>query len=441
MSKPYPEFLPAVFAIQENPPRPECRYILWSILMFFTLAFIWACIGEVDIVGVAEGKIVPVGQVKIIQPMEAGLLKRIYVVDGQRVEVGEPLVELDTTLVTAEVEQIQEQLLTYRLDQARIHTVLKAQEGTVVYDESFQDINAPYKQIQLYQRRAEHIIHQQRSNIEVFEHELAQRKADAHALKLRIEKLKRTLPLISERATAAYDLMKKKLYPRTSWLELEQQRIEQIEEKKILQQQQQSLQAAIDSVQQKIEVQKAEFLSRILSELAEIERKITTLEQEQVKADKRISWQVIRAPVSGLVHQLSVHTVQGVVRPGQELMRIVPVDDELEIEAWVKNQDIGFIFPGQFAAIKIQTFPFTKYGILTGEVKTISKDAILDEHSGLLYASRIHLEENHIKVNNRPITLIPGMATTVEFHLGKRRLIEYLLSPLLRYRDEAIRER
>jgi len=149
----------------------------------------------------------------------------------------------------------------------------------------------------------------------------------------------------------------------------------------------------------------------------------------------------LTAPVSGVVQQLAVHTIGGVVTPAQELMKIVPESESLEVEAWILNKDIGFVEEGQTAEVKIETFPFTKYGTLDAEVIDVSNDAITDEQKGLVYAGRVLLQKSTIRVGEKIVNLTPGMAVTVEIKTGTRRLIEFVLSPLLRYKQESLGER
>ena len=178
-----------------------------------------------------------------------------------------------------------------------------------------------------------------------------------------------------------------------------------------------------------------------MTALAEANRKIAALTQEANKAQQRFALQKITAPVSGVVQQLDVHTIGGVVTPAQAMMVIVPGNATLEVEAWIANKDIGFITEGQPAEVKIETFPFTKYGIIEGEVVTISNDAIADEQYGLVYRATVLMKKSVIQVKDKWVNLTPGMAVTIEVKTGKRKIIEYFLSPLMEYVDESVTER
>ncbi len=271
--------------------------------------------------------------------------------------------------------------------------------------------------------------------------EQRQRKSERDAVANRIQQLDATIPLITERAQSLQGLSGKGLVPRTQWLELEQQRIEQVKQRDVEHNNLAMLGAAISNIEQRRAALQAEFTQGLLTDLTDVESKLAGFRQEHIKAEQRVALQTLSATVSGTVHRLAVHTIGGVVMPAQELMHIVPDGEVMEIEAWVQNKDIGFVRAGQEAIIKVETFPFTKYGRLNGEVRTVSQDATPDEHLGLVYAARVRMHKATMLVGEKLVNLTPGMAVTVEVNMGTRRLIEYLLSPLLRYRDESVRER
>lgn len=220
--------------------------------------------------------------------------------------------------------------------------------------------------------------------------------------------------------------------------------------------------AAIAAIDEQRQQAVEEFKRTRYGELVEAERKAKGLGEDLIRARHRASLQVLTSPIDGTVQQLAVHTIGGVVTPAQTLLVLVPSESHLEIEAMVSNRDIGFVAPGQKAEIKVDTFNFTRYGLLHGHVLSVSRDAILRERHNdafrdsrvgteyttseprgeeLVYVSRIALDPAQIEVNGRPAALSPGMAVTVEIQTGSRRIISYLLSPLARYRQEALRER
>ncbi len=200
-----------------------------------------------------------------------------------------------------------------------------------------------------------------------------------------------------------------------------------------------------------------------MSDLADAHKKADEFSQDVIKAERRVDEQVLRSPIDGTVQQLTLHTVGGVVTPAQPLMQIVPVESRIEAEAMISNRDIGFVNAGQDADIKVDTFNFTRYGLLQGKVVSVSQDAIVRDKANakaaaakadgalsdssepegqeLLYAARVSLDETQMPIDGKLVKLAPGMAVTIEIKTGTRRIIEYLMSPLLRYRQESLRER
>jgi hemolysin D len=196
----------------------------------------------------------------------------------------------------------------------------------------------------------------------------------------------------------------------------------------------------------------AEYRRGLFEELTRAEQKATGLQQEVVKARQKAHQQQLTAPVDGTIHQLAVHTVGGVVTAAQPLLAIVPSDSELEVEAVVPNREVGFLRTGQAAEIKVDAFNFTRYGLVTGQVLAISSDAVSRDStsrgepraagsSELEYVARISLNRGNMEGTNEPLILSPGMTVTVEIKTGARTVMDYLLSPLGRYRHESLRER
>ncbi|MCP5199488.1 MAG: HlyD family type I secretion periplasmic adaptor subunit [Gammaproteobacteria bacterium] len=202
-----------------------------------------------------------------------------------------------------------------------------------------------------------------------------------------------------------------------------------------------SLDAALASLVEKRAVTAAQYRARWMAELADVESRLESYAEEIAKAERRVALQRLTAPVAGTVQQLAVHTVGGVVTEAQPVMLIVPDDAPIEVEAMVENKDIGFVREGQEAAVKVETFNFTKYGYLTGRVRKVSRDAVADPEHGLHYLAHVALDSTTMRIDGHAVALEPGMAVSVEVKMGKRRVIEFLLSPLLRYRQESWRER
>jgi hemolysin D len=444
------DFLPAALEIQETPPSPIGRLITWLIMLFFALAVAWGWYGHIDVVSVAQGKIIPTGKVKTIQPLEIGIVKRIHVKDGQLVKAGDPLITLDNTLIGAENNQYRQQLGIAQLQRTRqmaFQRMLDSpqlpenweQRSIQLFKKHFSTVNP--KDINIQGNLFIEQINESLYRRQALENELVKRKAEQDGAMVGVVKLQRTLPLITERTESMKTLMADGIISRHDYLKLRQEQIQQEQELQGFRAQFREHAAAIEEIRSQLRTIKAEAQKENLKELGETNQKIDALKQELVKVHQRDRQQVLKAPIDGTVEQLAMHTIGGVVTPAQELMRLVPKESTLEVEAYVLNKDIGFIEEGQEAEIKIDTFNFTKFGTIDGEIVDLSNDAISDEKLGLVYLCRVLMKDTQMQIADKLVNLSPGMSVSVEIKTGKRRLIEYFLSPLLKYAHESIRER
>lgn len=271
--------------------------------------------------------------------------------------------------------------------------------------------------------------------------EISKREAEIGSTLEIVRKLELTVPIARQRASDFKDLVEKNFISKHGFLEKEQLRIEQEADLATQRGRLVELTAALQEAKEQRNSLMAETRRLSLDTLNEAEQKITTYGQELVKSENRGRLMTLTAPVAGTVQQLAVRTIGGVVTPAQALMVIVPKDNALEVEAFLENKDIGFVDAGQSAEVKVETFPFTKYGTIHAGITHVSRDAISDEKLGLIYSTRARMERSTMQVESKTANLSPGMAVTVEIKTGKRRVIEYFLSPLLQYKDESLRER
>ncbi len=450
------EFLPAALEVLERPPSPAGKIVARTIILLFIIAVGWASVGEVDIVAVAEGKIISKSRIKDIQPLEKGVVKAILVSEGEKVKAGQPLVELDQTITIAEQTRLTQDLRFTQLNWLRQRALLKAMQDqgqTRLIKDPMQMTLSPTGSIEsasidlTSQEQSMHtqLLRQEwldyHSRINTYLSQKSEREAALQTNAAQLEQLKQTLPLVTKRAEALKNLVDKNLAPEMEYLELEQERIEQKQTLATHQTQRQQYISAIETTVQQLNTLKAEAIHQSLTKTDEYRRQIQSLTQELAKAEDMKAKQTLYAPVDGTVQQLAVHTVGGVVTEAQVLMKLVPKDDYLEVEAVLENKDIGFVFKGQPAEVKVNTFNFTKYGIIDAEVLDLTSDAIADEVKGLVYKLRLKMQQTQMQIDGRTVDLLPGMAVVAEVKTGKRRLIEYVMSPLLRKMNESVRER
>lgn len=437
-------FLPAALEIQETPPSPAGRFLAWSLMLLFFIGVLWACFGHVDIVAVAEGKIIPSGRVKQIQPLEKGVVKVIHIAEGQQVQKGDPLIELDQTLTGADQERVTRELAFVGHALAREQAFLKLLEN-LGQDLKLQQVSSALPANKNNSTEQQHMLWQQwlgyQSRRETLRAQLAEKQAEKQAGLEVIKQLESTLPLITRRVQTLKTLVDKNMAPEMQYIELEEQRIQQSQMLAAEQVRQQQYSAAVKSIEKQLQTLDADTRAQTMAEIQEFERRSQGIMQELSKVTDINARQILYAPVTGEVQQLAVHTIGGVVTPAQPLMVIVPRAEQLEVDALIENKDIGFVHEGQAAEVKIHTFPFTRYGIIDAEVIDISEDAIVDEQRGLIYKTRLKLAKSTLWVDEKEIDLIPGMAVSAEVKTGQRRLIEYFLAPLMRYGNESVRER
>lgn len=434
------EFLPAALELQDSPPSPIPRVILWTLIAAFSFALIWSFFGRIDTVAVATGKIIPSTRAQIIQPLTTAVVRAIHVTDGQHVNTGDLLVELDATDTGAADAQAREAWMAARLRAARNEALLQAIEtlenpSLPVMIDMPTDRQAAEARL-LARQHAEYTTRQRALSAE---YERAQ--AEQRATQQLVSKLEATLPIVQQRERDYKDLVDKAFVSRHGYLEQQQARIETERDLAYQRAKAVELAQAVAEAQSAQDAWQAEYLRTVTAELTEAQQQATSLAAEVAKTENRNRLMHLNAPVDGTVQQLAIHTHGGVVTEAQALMIIVPSDYSAEVDAVLENKDVGFVQAGQWAEVKIETFPFTRYGTIPAEVTFVSNDAVENEQRGLIFPARLKLDRATLKVDERTVNLTPGMAITAEIKTGSRRAIEYFLSPVLTTVDESLGER
>ena len=449
-------FLPAALEIVETPPSPIGRLGAYTIVVIALVALAWASLGRVDIVAVAKGKIIPTGYTKIIQPFETGVVHAIHVHDGQKVKAGDLLIELDPTMNAADLGHLRGDLMAAEIDIARQKAALARLSNSAA--RFVAPAGAPTDQAEIGRLLFRSQIAQFDSKLASLQDEEIEKRAVQESLRASIAKIAALLPMMQERTQMRKTLFDHQNGSKIFYLESLQELTSNQKELDVQNSHLKEADAALVVASARREEMQADYRRAILTELAEAERKARGLEQDVAKAEQRTKYQALTAPIDGTVQQLTVHTIGGVVTPAEALLSIVPTDSRLEIEAFVDNEDIGFVHPGQAVAIKVDTFNFTRYGLRRGTVLDVSQDAVSradrsgnraegnlgegdtrDAQPG--YAARISLDSTKMKVDDRVVSLAPGMGATIEIKTGTRRIIGYLLSPFEKHAQESFRER
>jgi hemolysin D len=420
-------FLPAALSLQETPTHPAPRRAAIAICALFAVALLWSLFGKIDIVAVAQGRIVVSERTKTIQPLEASVVSKVLVKDGDTVRAGQVLIELDATAANADQTSVAEQFRASDADAQRASALLTAlatnhaPKGTdAQLQAEWQDISARHAKLDAEQRR---------------------RDAEAATVQEAIAKLEATLPLARQREADVKGLAEQGFMNQHAGQDRSRERIELERDLALQRARLAEAQAAIAESRQNKAAFQAETQRSLRDRQAQASLKRDQLAQEKHKTEQRSRLTQLTAPVDGTVQQLAVHTSGGVVTPAQVLMIIVPKDAEVTAEVVLENKDVGFVSAGQPAEIKLETIPFTRYGTVPATVAHLTADAVNDEKRGAIFPATLKLGQTHLNVDGKRITLAPGMNLSAEIKTGKRRVIDYLLSPVQRAADESMKER
>ena len=455
------EFKPAALEILETPPSPAGRASALLICLFFSTALVWSYYGQIDIVATATGKIVPSGNSKTIQPLEAGVVKAILVQDGQEVKAGDTLIQIDSTISQAEQDRLKNEMITAQLEAARMTAALKISDNPIV--DFIAPEGASAQQIDQAKSQLISQVQEIKSKLGGLDSQITQNEGNMAAVSATIDKLSKTIPLAQQRFDMYSKAAKKGAVSEADMLSAQKDMVDQQQELRIQKGRLTEASGSLNSLKGQRQEAESGFKQKTLDDLSQAQQKANSLRNQLVQATQKSQEQTLKAPVDGTVQQLAIHTVGGVVTPAQALMIVVPADSKLEIQAMVSNRDIGFVHEGQEVAIKVDTFNFTKYGVLDGTIKSVSQDAITQQKpplsaedqkkSGaenetsepkgqeLVYMAHVALDKTQMQIDDRLVNLSPGMAVTVEIKTGTRRVLEYLLSPIFKHKNEALHER
>ncbi len=427
-------FLPAALSLQETPVHPAPRRLAWAIMALFVLALVWSIFGQVDIVAVAPGRIIVSDRTKVIQPLEASVVKAVLVRDGDRVKAGQVLVELDPTMASADKASVQEQLNAAVSEEQRTAALLKAlatgqapslpkgadaATGTLLQSE-WQDIRAKLAKLDA---------------------EIARRQAEMATVQASIAKLEATVPMAQAREADFKRLVDQGYISSHATQDKTRERIELERDLATQRARLMEAQSTLRESEQARTAFRAETVRQLNDRNAQAATKHQQFSADHSKASQRERLTQLTAPVAGIVQQLAIHTTGGVVTSAQPLMIVVPDSPTVTAEVTIANQDIGFVKAGQMAEVKLETFPFTRYGTVGARVDVVTADAVTDEKKGSYYPAILTLRQKDMDIDGKRIPLSPGMNITAEIKTGKRRVIEYLLSPVQRAGNESLRER
>ena len=431
------EFLPAVLEVTETPPSHAARLLTYLIMLMFTVLILWSVLGKIDIIATATGKLMPASNVKTIQTLVDSEIEEIYVQEGQYVKEGQDLIKFNQTEVQANIRRIKNEMKALEIAVARLQALLTDNpQENFAYDETIDEYL-----IKMHSGLLKSQMTEKAAKIEVLNGQIAKAEKEKDTIAADLKRIEKLLPSVKERIEKKKILADKKLIARLTFLEQEEELTNLQEQRNVQVKKMAETEANIEFLKKELRQYLAEFDKSIMQELTDNREKLASYQQELIKYEEALKRTVVKAPLSGYVQQLVYHTKGGVVETAKPIMNLVPEDYKLEADVMILNKDIGFVRPEQNVEIKIDSFPFTKYGTIKGKVRNISGDAVQDEKLGLIFPSRLTLLDNKILADGQVVQLKPGMSVTAEIKTGKRRVIEYLLSPVMKYLNESMRER
>lgn len=445
----YHAFHPPLIRLQQAAPNPLGRRVLWALLVLLVFLLVWTTVGRLDIVAVAEGKLVPTSYLKIVQPAEAGIVQQILVKEGQAVAAGQVLVRMDTALSEADRKLVlaefqARQLVLRRIDAELSSAALRRQPGDppTLFAQALAQYGADH--LNLVTQTA-----QMQAAVERAQHELAA----AEQVRARLEEV---LPHYRRQEAAYAELGKDGFASPIMISDKARERQEKEGELRAQIAAIRAARAALAETRQRLAQVHSEVQQRLQAERSAALTEIAKLREELAKQEHRAKLMELRAPQAGIVKDLATHTPGTVVQPGTILMSLVPSGEPLIAEVWVSNQDIGFVRYGQKVRLKLTTYPFQKYGMVDGVLAQVSADAQEPQqagsqsgagsghaaalYTGLVYRSLVHLRAQQLVHDGYALALSPGMHVTAEINLGRRTVLEYLLSPVRKALLEAGQE-
>ena len=433
-------FLPAHLELIETPASPSARWTMRIIIALFCVAVLWASLGKLDIVAVAPGKTVVDSRTKVVQPAETGVVRHILVRDGQAVQAGQVLIALDTAATAADVAKAGDALLNARMSAMRLSALSRALDHGGAPQFAAQP-DLPQQRVEAEQALARSQYEALQARRHSLQAVIGQRRAELATTQAAVAPLQESARISKLRADDYRSLLQGNYVGRHDYLLREQERIAGERDLATQRNRVQEIRSALQAAEEELRVLVSEFRQQTLDGLREAQEQIGQMTPEVSRSGQRNRQMTLRAPVAGTVQQLAVHTVGGVVTPAQALLAVVPSEESLEVEATVLNKDIGFVRSGQSVTVKVESFPYTRYGYLTGKVVSVSHDAMQDEKLGLVFPVRVRLDRSTLAIEGVSVRLTAGMALSAEIKTGKRRVIDYLLSPLQQHVQESLRER
>ncbi|UFH49470.1 HlyD family type I secretion periplasmic adaptor subunit [Pseudomonas sp. KNUC1026] len=424
-------------ALIDDAPR-IARLTIWGVIAFFAFLLLWAHLAVIDEVTKGEGKAIPSSKIQKIQNLEGGIVAQIYVHEGQIVEAGAPLIRLDDTRFASNVGETEADRVAMELRVARLQAQIEDKPLVISPDILKSVPRQANDELALYQSRKQQLA----DEVGGLQAQLVQKQQELREFGSKADQYRSSLGLLQKEISMSEPLVAQGAVSPVDILRLKRSEVEtrgQLDSTTLAIPR---AQAAISEVQRKIDETKGKFRSESLTQLNEARANLAKYTATAKGLEDRVNRTMVNAPVRGVIKQVMVNTVGGVIQPGSDIVEIVPLDDTLVVEAKIRPQDIAFLHPGQKAMIKFTAYDYTIYGGLEGKLEQIGADTITDEDKKqTYYLIRLRTDKNHLGTDDKPLVIIPGMVASVDIITGHKSVLNYLLKPIIRARAEALHER
>ncbi|MBD8473680.1 HlyD family type I secretion periplasmic adaptor subunit [Pseudomonas sp. CFBP 8770] len=424
-------------ALIDDAPR-IVRLTIWGVIAFFVFLLTWAHFAVIDEVTKGDGKAIPSSRIQKIQNLEGGIVAQIYVKEGQIVEAGAPLIRLDDTRFASNVGETEADRVAMELRVERLSAEVENRPLNITAQARKSVPNQAANEESLYMSRRQQLA----DEIGGLQQQLVQRQQELREFSSKAEQYRNSLNLLRQEISMSEPLVARGAISPVEVLRL---RRSEVETRGMLDGTTLAVpraQAAIGEVQRKIDETRGKFRSEALTQLNEARTDLAKTQATAKGLEDRVSRTMVTSPVRGIVKQVLVNTVGGVIQPGSDMAEIVPLDDSLLVEARIRPQDIAFLHPGQKAMIKFTAYDYTIYGGLEGTLEQIGADTVQDEEKkNTFYLIKLRTNKSHLGSDEKPLLIIPGMVASVDIITGKKSVLSYLLKPIIKSRAEALHER
>ncbi|WP_339462992.1 HlyD family type I secretion periplasmic adaptor subunit [Pseudomonas sp. EA_105y_Pfl2_R69] len=423
-------------ALIEDAPR-VVRLTIWSLIAFFVFCLLWAHFAVVDEVTRGDGKAIPSSRLQKIQNLEGGIVAELFVREGQIVEVGDPLLRLDDTRFASNVGETEADRLALLLRVERLSAEVQGRE-LLVSDEVREKVpRQADNEIELFNSRKQQLLNE----VAGLEEQLIQRQQELREFASKQQQFRNSLELLRQEIRMSEPLVADGAISPVEVLRLKRAEVESRGQMDATTLAMPRAEAAIKEVERKIDETRGRFRSDALTQLNEARTELSKIQSTGKALEDRVNRTLVISPVRGIVKQLLVNTIGGVIQPGSDLVEIVPLGENLLVEARIRPQDIAFLHPGQEAMVKFTAYDYTIYGGLKAELEQIGADTVTDDDGNSFYVIKLRTNRSHLGSEANPLLIIPGMVASVDIITGKKSVLNYLLKPIIRARAEALRER